>query len=180
MSVTLHLNEPFGDLKFELYPKEAPLATRNFLSLCAQGTYNNTLFHRNIRGFLLQGGDPTNTGKGGASIYPTPDHYFHDEIHPDLKHDKRGVLSMANSGKDKNGSQFFITYAKQGALDGKYTVFGQMIDGHETLDKLEKEPVGGKGNRPLNEIKVVGVTIHANPIAEMDWEEEEERANQDK
>ncbi len=78
---------------------------------------------------------------------------------------------MANSGTNKNGSQFFITYAAQPSLDGKYTIFGQMIDGHETLDKLEKEAVG-KGNRPLNDIKIKDVIIHANPCALEDWEEE--------
>ena len=77
---------------------------------------------------------------------------------------------MANSGPNKNGSQFFITYAKQQSLDGKYSIFGQLIDGNETLDKLEKEAVG-KGNRPLNDIKIKDVTIHANPFAQSDWEE---------
>ena len=111
MSVTVHL-EDFGDMKFELHCKEAPLACRNFLALSAQGYYKNSKFHRNIRGFILQGGDPTGTGKGGESIYPTENKFFTDEISEDLKHDKRGVLSMANSGPNKNGSQFFILYAK--------------------------------------------------------------------
>ena len=79
MSVTLHL-ENFGDLKFELHCKEAPLACRNFLALCAKGYYNGTKFHRNIRGFIIQGGDPLGTGKGGKSIYPTESGFFHDEI----------------------------------------------------------------------------------------------------
>ena len=81
---------------------------------------------------------------------------------------------MANSGPNKNGSQFFILYAKQPSLDGKYTIFGQLIDGFETLEKLEKEAVG-KNNRPLNDIKITEVTIHANPIADEDYEEERER-----
>ena len=170
MSVTLHL-EGFGDLKFELQCKEAPMACRNFLSLCAKGYYNESKFHRNIRGFILQGGDPTGTGKGGESIYPTENKFFHDEISEEMKHDKRGVLSMANSGPNKNGSQFFILYSKQPSLDGKYTIFGQLIDGFSTLDKLEKEAVG-KNNRPLNDIKIEDVTIHANPIAIQDFEEE--------
>ena len=111
MSVTLHL-EGFGDLKFELHCKEAPLACRNFLSLCAKGYYTGTKFHRNIRGFILQGGDPAGTGKGGESIYPTESKFFSDEICEGLLHDRRGVLSMANSGPNKNGSQFFILYSK--------------------------------------------------------------------
>ena len=81
---------------------------------------------------------------------------------------------MANSGPNKNGSQFFILYAKQPSLDGKYSIFGQLIDGFETLEKLEKEAVG-KNNRPLNDIKITEVTIHANPIADEDYEEERER-----
>ena len=110
MAVTLHI-EGFGDMKFELFCKEAPMACRNFLALSAKGYYNGSKFHRNIRGFILQGGDPTGTGKGGESIYPTESKFFHDELVEGLKHDKRGVLSMANSGANKNGSQFFVTYA---------------------------------------------------------------------
>ncbi len=86
---------------------------------------------------------------------------------------------MANSGPNKNGSQFFILYGKQPSLDGKYTIFGQMVDGFETLDKLEKEAVG-KNNRPLNDIKITNVTIHANPIALQDYEEEMERQSEQK
>ena len=86
---------------------------------------------------------------------------------------------MANSGPNKNGSQFFILYGKQPSLDGKYTIFGQMVDGFETLDKLEKEAVG-KNNRPLNDIKITNVTIHANPIALQDYEEETERQSEQK
>ena len=103
MSVTLHL-EGFGDLKFELQCKEAPMACRNFLALSAKNYYSGTKFHRNIRGFIIQGGDPTGTGKGGESIYPTENKFFADEITEDFKHDRRGVLSMANSGPNKNGS----------------------------------------------------------------------------
>ena len=86
---------------------------------------------------------------------------------------------MANSGPNKNGSQFFILYGKQPSLDGKYTIFGQMVDGFETIDKLEKEAVG-KNNRPLNDIKITNVTIHANPIALQDYEEEMERQSEQK
>ena len=100
MSLTIHI-EDFGDMKFELYCLEAPITCRNFLSLAASGYYNGTKFHRNIKGFILQGGDPTGTGKGGESIYRK--HFDNEEIEG-LKHDRKGVLSMANSGVNTNGS----------------------------------------------------------------------------
>ena len=161
MALTLHTTH--GDIKCELECEKAPKAAKNFIALAAKGYYNNTTFHRNIPGFIIQGGDPTGTGKGSYNIYGSK--WFDDEINPALKHDRKGILSMANSGKNTNGSQFFITYTKLSSLDGKYTVFGKVIDGLETLDKLEKEPTG-KFNRPLNDVRLLNVTIHANPIAE--------------
>ena len=169
MAFILHILD-FGDLKFELHINEAPNACKNFLALAASDYYNGSKFHRNIRGFILQGGDATGTGKGGTSIFDGQP--FPDEISQSLKHDQRGVLSMANSGKDKNLSQFFITYAAHETLDNKYTIFGQMIDGEETLNKLNEEAKAvGKGNRPLNDIIIEKITILANPIAEREWEE---------
>lgn len=107
-------------------------------------------------------GDPTGTGKGGTSIYGK---HFADEFNPLLKHDERGIVSMANSGPDTNGSQFFITYTKHPHLDGKYTVFGRVIDGADTtLNNLEKLQVNEK-YRPLKEVYLKNVTIHANPLA---------------
>ena len=137
MSVTLTI-EGVGCLKFELACDATPKTCRNFLGLCASDYYVGSKLHKNIRGFILQGGDPTGTGKGGESIYGAP---FEDEICEDLRHDKRGILSMANSGANKNGSQFFITYAKHTSLDSKFTVFGHLVDGFRTLDLIEKEPV---------------------------------------
>ncbi|KAK1274067.1 Peptidyl-prolyl cis-trans isomerase-like 2 [Acorus gramineus] len=133
----------------------------NFLALCASGYYDGTIFHRNIKGFMIQGGDPTGTGKGGNSIWGKK---FNDEIRESLKHNARGVLSMANSGPNTNGSQFFITYAKQPHLNGLYTIFGRVIHGFEVLDLMEKTPIG-PGDRPLAEIRLNRVTIHANPLA---------------
>ncbi|CAK0785817.1 hypothetical protein CVIRNUC_009029 [Coccomyxa viridis] len=165
MSVTLHTS--LGDLKLEVFCEEVPRTAENFLALCGSGYYNETIFHRNIRGFMIQGGDPTGTGKGGKSIFPTANGKFADEIidHANLKHSKRGVVSMANSGPNTNGSQFFITYKTHPTLNGKYTVFGHVIDGMEVLDKMEKVPTGAS-DRPQKEIKISKVTIHANPLAD--------------
>ncbi|KAF9478320.1 cyclophilin-like protein [Pholiota conissans] len=161
MSVTLHTTH--GDLKIEIFCEATPKAAENFLALCASGYYNGCLFHRNIRGFMVQTGDPAGTGKGGQSIWGAP---FADEVRSTLKFNTRGVVAMANSGPDTNKSQFFITYAKQPHLDGKYTIFGKVIDGADsTLDSIERVPVNNK-NRPLNEIKLTSVTIHSNPIAD--------------
>lgn len=159
MSVTLHTN--LGDIKCEISCDEVPKAAENFLALCASGYYDGTIFHRNIKGFMIQGGDPTGTGRGGTSIWGRK---FNDEIRDSLKHNARGILSMANSGPNTNGSQFFITYAKQPHLNGLYTIFGRVIHGFEVLDLMEKTPIG-PGDRPLAEIRLNRVTIHANPLA---------------
>nr|CAG8600213.1 4781_t:CDS:2 [Entrophospora candida] len=113
MSVTLHTD--LGDLKIEVFCEAVPRAAENFMKLCASGYYDNNLFHRVY-------GDPTGTGKGGTSIWEKK---FPDEIKSSLKHNTRGIVSMANSGPDTNGSQFFITYTKLPHLDTKYTVFGK-------------------------------------------------------
>ena len=160
MSLTLHCD--VGDLKIELNCEQCPKTCENFLALAASGYYNDCLFHRNIKGFMVQTGDPKGTGKGGESIWGG---HFPDEISESLKHEARGVVSMANSGPNTNNSQFFITYAPQPTLDLKYTVFGKVIDGFDTLDNLEKIPVNPK-NRPLKETKIRSITIHANPIAD--------------
>ncbi|KAF8821291.1 putative cyclophilin [Cardiosporidium cionae] len=176
MSVTLHTT--LGDLKMELFCQQTPKACKNFLALCASNYYDGCKFHRvcylcililtlffyrNIKGFAIQGGDPTGTGKGGESIYGK---YFEDEFVSTLKHDRRGIVSMASQGKvNTNGSQFFVTYSRQPHLNGTFTVFGRLIDGLDTLDKMEKEPTGKK-NRPLKDIIINSVTIHANPIAD--------------
>jgi len=113
---------------------------------------------------MIQTGDPSGTGKGGDSIWGTT---FEDEIRSTLKFNARGIVAMANSGPDTNKSQFFITYAKQPHLDGKYTIFGRVIDGADsTLDAMERVPVTPK-NRPTQEIRLKKVLIHANPIADV-------------
>ncbi|KAI9748014.1 MAG: Peptidyl-prolyl cis-trans isomerase cyp10, partial [Candelina submexicana] len=135
----------------------------NFLALCASSYYDGTTFHRNIRGFIVQGGDPTGKGKGGSSIYGSD---FEDEIRPALRHNARGIVSMANRGPGTNGSQFFLTYAAAPHLDGKNTVFGRIIEGADTtLDIMEALEVDKK-YRPLEKITLKRVTIHANPLAD--------------
>ncbi|XP_052789875.1 peptidyl-prolyl cis-trans isomerase-like 3 [Mya arenaria] len=163
MSVTL--NTDVGEIKIELFCEQVPIACENFLALCASDYYNNCLFHRNIKGFMVQTGDPAGTGKGGSSIWGRK---FEDELRDGLKHSVRGVVSMANNGPDTNGSQFFITYGKQPHLDMKYTVIGKVIDGFDSLDELEKLPVNEK-HRPEREVRIRTVTVHANPIAEKDF-----------
>ncbi len=135
----------------------------SFLALAASGYYDGCVFHRNIKGFIVQTGDPSNTGKNGKSLWGTQ---FEDELNEHLKHNKRGIVSMANKGPNTNGSQFFITYGKQANLDMKYTIFGHLIDGLDALDELEKIPVNEKTYRPEYDIKIKNITIHANPIAE--------------
>ncbi|GAV05329.1 hypothetical protein RvY_15481 [Ramazzottius varieornatus] len=159
MSVTLHTD--CGDIKLELFCEECPKACQNFLALCASGYYDNCLFHRVIKGFMVQSGDPTGTGKGGSSIWGKK---FEDEVRDDLRHNKRGVLAMANNGPNTNASQFYISVSPQPNLDLKYTVFGSMIDGDDALSAIEKLPVDAK-YRPLKPCRITGVTIHANPMA---------------
>jgi peptidyl-prolyl cis-trans isomerase-like 3 len=160
MSVTLHTS--LGEVKIEIFCEQVPKTANNFLALCASNYYDGTIFHRNIKGFMIQGGDPTGTGKGGKSVYESGK--FEDEIVSSLKHSKRGIVSMANSGPNTNGSQFFITYKAHGHLNGKYTVFGHVIDGLDTLDRMERVPTG-QGDTPLEDIQLNSVTIHANPLA---------------
>ncbi|KAI8828046.1 peptidyl-prolyl cis-trans isomerase-like 3 [Chytriomyces cf. hyalinus JEL632] len=159
MSLTIHTD--LGDVKVEVFCEAVPRAAENFMALAASGYYNGNVLHRNIAGFMVQTGDPTGTGKGGQSIWGSP---FQDEIKSTLKHNARGILSMANKGPDTNKSQFFITYAKHPHLDSKYTVFGKVIDGMDTLDAIEKVPVD-KSSRPLQDIRIRNITIHANPLA---------------
>merc|ERR1711934_1310854 len=122
-----------GEGVVELYWQHAPITCRNFAELARRGYYNNTKFHRVIKEFMIQGGDPTGTGRGGASIYGKN---FADEIHPELKHTGAGVLSMANSGADTNGSQFFITLAPTQWLDGKHAIFGRVAKGMKIVANM--------------------------------------------
>ena len=157
------LKTSVGDLDVELWAKEAPRAARNFVQLCLEGYYDRTVFHRIVKDFMVQGGDPTGTGQGGESVYGAP---FEDEFHSRLQFRRRGMVACANANEpNTNGSQFFLTYAKMPHLNGKYTIFGRLIGGQDTLDKMERVPVGPK-DRPVTDIKLLEVEILANPIAD--------------
>jgi len=166
--VRLHTN--MGDLNIELHCDIVPKTCDNFLQLSETGYYDNTIFHRLIPGFMIQGGDPTGTGKGGKSIWGR---HFEDEISNKLQHHGRGILSMANSGKDTNNSQFFITFAPCMHLNFKHTVFGRVVGGNETLAKMERVETD-KEEKPMEEIKINKVTIFTNPFTE-EKESEEDR-----
>ncbi|KFD56032.1 hypothetical protein M514_03156 [Trichuris suis] len=122
-----------GTMMVELYWHHAPKACRNFAELSHRGYYNGTLFHRIIPDFIVQGGDPTGTGRGGSSIYGS---VFEDEIAEDLRHTGAGILSMANAGPNTNGSQFFFTLAPCQWLDGRHTIFGRLCLGIKVLQRI--------------------------------------------
>jgi len=156
-----------GDLAIELNTEYAPRAVWNFIQLAKKGYYNNVSFHRNIRNFMLQGGDPTGTGRGGQSIWGKP---FADEYGASpLTHSARGVLSMANKGKNTNTSQFFILYRTSPHLDRKHTVFGKVIaedpESMETLRKLEDVRTG-ESDKPEEECKIEDVLVYVDPFEE--------------
>jgi peptidyl-prolyl cis-trans isomerase A (cyclophilin A) len=137
-----------GTIEFELFEDKAPITTKNFIDLAEKGFYNDLIFHRIVGGFIIQGGDPTGTGTGGAG-YTIP-----DEFHPELKHDSIGILSMANSGPDTGSSQFFITLAPATHLDNKHTVFGKLIKGEDVLLAIGSVEVD-ENDRPLTEVTMV-------------------------
>ncbi|KAH6661663.1 peptidyl-prolyl cis-trans isomerase cyp8 [Plectosphaerella plurivora] len=151
-----------GDLNIELFPEFAPRAVWNFTRLAQKGYYKGVTFHRNIRNFMIQGGDPTGTGKGGESIWGKT---FVDEFEGPLTHNSRGILSMANKGKNTNSSQFFISYRAASHLDRKHTIFGKVAGGLDVLAKLENAPVDGS-NRPLQPITMTDVVVYIDPFEE--------------
>ncbi|KAL3459075.1 hypothetical protein BJX64DRAFT_279469 [Aspergillus heterothallicus] len=156
-----------GDINLELHTEYAPKAVWNFIKLAKKGYYKDVTFHRNIKGFMIQGGDPTGTGRGGESVWGK---YFNDEFDGPLKHDARGTLSMANKGKNTNTSQFFIAYRALPHLNNKHTIFGNVIDdptpSAPTLNKLETHPVNATTNKPTPDVRIIDVTIFVDPFEE--------------
>lgn len=155
-----------GDISLEIFAKQVPLASRNFIQLCLEGYYDGTVFHRLVPGFIIQGGDPTGTGDGGEAIYDGG--VFEDEFHSRLKFNRRGLLGMANSGtKNDNGSQFFLTLGKTEELTNKNTMFGRVVGDtiYNLMKMAEAELVEGEGSeRPLYPSKITKTEVLLNPF----------------
>ena len=141
-----------GTFRIELFEDKAPVTTANFVELAEKNFYDGVIFHRVIDGFMIQGGDPTGTGRGG------PGHTIKDEFHPDLTHSGPGVLSMANAGPNTGGSQFFVTLAATAWLDGKHAVFGKVVEGMDIVETIGSTSVG-PGDRPKEDVTMNKVTI---------------------
>src|SRR5437867_9951303 len=163
-----HFTTSEGSFKVRLFDQEAPSTVANFVGLAegskewtdprtgrkvTQPYYNGTIFHRVIDGFMIQGGDPLGQGTGG------PGYTFADEFHPKLRHTKAGILSMANSGPNTNGGQFFITLAETPWLDNKHSVFGEVVSGMDVIKKIGSTQTSKPGDRPVTPISIQSVTI---------------------
>ena len=144
-----------GTIELKLFCDGTPKTCENFIGLVNKGYYDGVIFHRVIKGFMVQGGDPTGTGAGGESIFGKP---FEDEISPEVTFDKEGILAMANSGPGTNGSQFFITVAATPWLNGHHTIFGEVSAGYDVVQKIENTPTGAE-DRPLKEVKILRATV---------------------
>lgn len=153
MQATMHTNK--GVINLELFDNQAPVTVANFVNLAERGYYNGLTFHRVIPDFMIQGGCPLGTGTGG------PGYNFEDECTPALKHDRQGILSMANAGPNTNGSQFFITHVPTDWLDGKHTVFGavtdaagqRVVDSIAQNDRIERIEIAGDTNALFEKTK---------------------------
>jgi cyclophilin family peptidyl-prolyl cis-trans isomerase len=146
-----------GSFSVQLFEEEAPKTTKNFIDLAEKGFYDGVVFHRVIDGFMVQGGDPTGTGRGG------PGYTIPDEFHPDLGHSAEGILSMANAGPDSGGSQFFITLEATPWLDRKHAVFGKVTQGMEVVRAIGKTPTA-RGDRPVKDVVMESVRIVAGEV----------------
>lgn len=150
--IKVKIETTMGDIYADLYAKEVPKTVENFTTLVKKGFYDGIVFHRVIPDFMIQTGDPEGTGMGG------PGYQFEDEFSSNLTHDKAGVLSMANSGPNTNGSQFFITDAATPHLDGRHSVFGRVTEGIDVVKKIANAP-RNRSDRPNEEIKMIKVSL---------------------
>ena len=139
-----------GDISVDLFASNAPQTVNNFAFLASDGFYDDVIFHRTIKGFMIQGGDPTGSGRGG------PGYRFRDEFHDKTSYN-RGTLAMANAGPNTNGSQFFIMHADYG-LPNAYTIFGEVTDGMDVVDAIAEAPIGAQ-DRPNDPVTITGIDI---------------------
>jgi peptidylprolyl isomerase len=144
-----------GNIEIAMKKDIAPKAVENFITHAKQGYYNGVTFHRVIKDFMIQGGDPNGTGTGGESIWGKP---FEDEFNPNVKFDRPGLLAMANRGPKTNGSQFFITTVPTPWLNNKHTIFGEVISGYDVVQKIENVPTGA-GNKPITPVVIQKMTV---------------------
>ncbi len=147
--VVLETNQ--GAIEIKLMPDVAPKACENFIGLVQKGYYEGIIFHRVIKNFMIQGGDPTGTGTGGSSLWGAP---FKDEVISSVRFDKPGILAMANSGPNTNGSQFFITTVSTPWLNMRHTIFGEVVSGYDAVKKIENAPTGAQ-DKPIEEQKII-------------------------
>jgi cyclophilin family peptidyl-prolyl cis-trans isomerase len=152
------LSTNLGDITLELFPEAAPKAVENFVGLTEKGYYDGIIFHRVIRDFMIQWGDPTGTGTGGKSIWMRA---FEDEFNDRSLTHKKGVISMANAGRNTNGSQFFIVTAEDASfLDRKHTIFGHVVEGMDIVEKIESSDTD-RNDKPKDEVRIIKATVLA-------------------
>ncbi|MFA6218047.1 MAG: peptidylprolyl isomerase [Candidatus Omnitrophota bacterium] len=151
--VVLETNQ--GTIELKLFPSVAPKAVENFIGLVEKGYYKGIIFHRVIKDFMIQGGDPTGTGRGGESLWGAP---FEDEFSSAVKFDKPGILAMANAGPHTNGSQFFITTKPTPWLNMKHTIFGEVIAGYDIIQKIENTPTASF-DKPQTDQKIINAYV---------------------
>ena len=163
---TAHADEPVaspvvvfetnqGIIEVELWPATAPKTCENMIGLVEKGYYDGTVFHRVIKEFMIQGGDPTATGRGGERLWGGQ---FEDEFSNSARFDKPGILAMANAGPNTNGSQFFVTTVATPWLNGRHTIFGKVVTGYDVVQRIENTKVGA-GDRPVEDQKIIRVYI---------------------
>lgn len=145
-----------GTIEIEMFAKETPKTVENFIGLARKGYYDGIIFHRVIDNFMIQGGDPTGSGRGGESLWGKE---FEDEIRPNLKHDAAGILSMANRGPNTNTSQFFITLVPTPHLDGRHTVFGKVISGLDVVKAIGKVKTTKPSDKPEKDVVMKKVFV---------------------
>jgi len=144
-----------GDIKIKLFPNVAPKTCENFAGLAKKKYYDGVIFHRVIKEFMIQGGDPTGTGRGGQSLWGNT---FEDECDPKVSFTKKGILAMANAGPGTNGSQFFITTTLTPWLHMRHTIFGEVIEGYDVVEKIENCETGFM-DKPVKDMKIISVEI---------------------